>query len=56
MGDFYTDLGVSIVITVLRQVKGAKKKAQFKKVFLKIHTLIQGVYGDDPDFGCAESE
>jgi hypothetical protein len=50
------DFAVSIVITTLRGLKGPKKKAQFKKVFLKVHTLIKGVYSDDPDFGFVEAE
>lgn len=48
--DFWFDLGVSVIITQLRNLKGAEKKKKLKAVFLKIHTLIKGVYGDDPDF------
>lgn len=50
MPDFLFDLGVSALITTLRGIKGEKKKAQFKKIFLKVHTLIKGAYAGDPDF------
>lgn len=50
MNDFLFDLGVSAIITTLRGLKGPEKKRKMKAVFLKIHTLIKGVYGDDPDF------
>jgi hypothetical protein len=50
MSDILFDLGVSALITTLRGLKGAQKKAKMKAVFLKIHNLIKGVYGDDPDF------
>ena len=50
MNDFLFDLGVSALITTLRGIKGESKKKKFRAVFLKIHTLIKGVYGDDPDF------
>lgn len=50
MNDFLFDLGVSAIITTLRNLKGPQKKATFKKVFLKINQLIKGVYGDDDEF------
>jgi hypothetical protein len=50
MNDFLFDMGVSALITTLRGIKGAEKKKKFKAVFLKVHKLIKGVYGDDPDF------
>lgn len=50
MQDFLFDMGVSALITTLRSLKGPQKKATFKKVFLKINTLIKGVYGDDDEF------
>jgi len=48
--DFLFDLGISVLITTLRGLKGPAKKKQFKAVFLKITKLIVGTYGDDPDF------
>lgn len=50
MDTFLIDMGLSIVITLLKGLKGAKKKAQLKAVFLKIHKLIFGIYGDDAEF------
>lgn len=50
MDSFYIDLGVSVVISLLKSIKGPQKLAQFKKVFLKVNTLIHGVYGEDDDF------
>lgn len=52
MSDFYIDLGVSIVITLLRSIKGPDKKKKFKAMFLKVHNLIQQVYAGDEDFRC----
>lgn len=50
MENFYIDMGLSIVITLIRSIKGPKKIAQFRAVFRKINTLIAGVYGNDPEF------
>lgn len=50
METFYIDMGVSVVITLLRSLKGPEKKAKLKAVFLKINNLIAGVYGDDNAF------
>jgi len=53
MQDFYIDLGMSIVISLLKGLKGPNKIKQFKAVFLKVNKLIAGVYGNDPDFKAA---
>ena len=50
MNDFLFDLGISAVITTLRGIKGEAKKKKMRAVFLKLHKLIQGVYGDDEEF------
>ena len=50
MENILFDLGVSAIISTLRGLKGAKKKETLKKVFLKINTLIRGVYGEDEEF------
>lgn len=48
MGDFWLDLGVSVVISCLRQiVKNPAKKEEMRKVFRKIHDLISVAY---PEF------
>jgi len=45
------DQGVKVVIATLREIrKDPEKKKKFKAVFLKLHRLIIGVYGTDPDF------
>jgi len=46
------DLGISFVFTALREaVKNPQKKADLKKLMLKIKTQIELIWGDDPDFG-----
>ena len=47
---FAIDLGISMLITALRSLKGPAKKKEFKAAFLKVTKLIVGVYGADPDF------
>lgn len=48
--DFYVDMGFSALFTLLRGLKGEKKKAQFKKVFLKLRNSINAAYAGDVDF------
>lgn len=50
MNDIFIDLGFSTLFTLLKSLKGEKKKAQFKKVFLKLRNAIDATYSDDPDF------
>lgn len=45
------DLGISFVFATLRLViKNPKKKAELKRVFLKVRNVINDAYAGDPDF------
>lgn len=48
--DIWLNFGVSAVLTALQNLKGEKKKAQLKRVFLKIYKAIQTAYAGDEDF------
>lgn len=57
MNDFLIDLGVSAILTSLRNIKGEKKKAQrdewkakLKPVLLKVIKVAREVYQGDEDF------
>jgi hypothetical protein len=50
MESIWFDIGVSVLLSTLKSLKGEKKKAQLKKVFLKVYTAIKMAYADDPDF------
>ena len=50
MDQFYLDLGISVVITLLRSIKDEARKNKFRGAFLKVNKLIAGAYGDDPAF------
>ena len=51
MADFYVDLGLSIVFSVLRVViKNPGKKEEMKKALLKLRNQIELAYAGDPDF------
>ena len=45
------DLGLSFIFSALRVItRNPKKKAELKRVFLKIRNAINDAYADDPDF------
>lgn len=49
--DFFLDIGISAVLTVLKQsVKNAERKAELKRVMLKIYNQIGLVYGGEDEF------
>lgn len=51
MKDLWIDFGVSTVITLLRQFAAGSLPSQaYRKIFLKIFTLIWGVFSSDQDF------
>jgi hypothetical protein len=51
MNDFLFDLGVSAILTALRSaVKNPERKAQFRRVMLKIYDQIGIVFGGDSEF------
>lgn len=50
MDTVWFNMAVSVVLGALAQIKGAKKKAEMKKVCLKIFNNIKTLYSDDPDF------
>lgn len=49
MNDILINMGLNIVITLLQSIKGPEKKKLFAKVFLKVNTLIAGIYKNDPE-------
>lgn len=54
--EFWEDFAFSTVFTVIRGViKNKKKKAEAKRLMLKLRDLINVAYGDDPDFGNANA-
>lgn len=49
--EIWWNIGLSVVIAALQSaIKDAKKRASIKKAMLKIATLIQAAYANDPDF------
>lgn len=48
---FLIDLAVSVILSLLKQVvKNPAKKAQMRKVFLKVFNATRQAYPNDPDF------
>lgn len=43
-------MAMSVVFQLIKGLKGEKKKAQFKAVFLKLYQQIGAAYADDEDF------
>lgn len=51
MDAFYIDLGISIVLSVIKQsVKNPSSKAKLKAALLKVRNAINALYLGDPDF------
>lgn len=51
MDAFYIDLGISIVLSVIKQsVKNPKSKANLKAALLKVRNAINALYAGDEDF------
>ncbi len=51
MDSILFDMGVSFVLTAIKAAfKSEEKKAELKKVFLKIRNQINALYFGDPDF------
>ncbi len=51
MNDFWVDMALSVLFSVLKQVvKNPAKKAELKKAMLKLRDTINIAYGGDPDF------
>ena len=49
--NFFFDMAVSVVLTVLKEViKNKEKKAEVRKAMLKISNSIAAAYADDQDF------
>lgn len=54
MESILLDMGVSFVLSALKAaVKNPARKAELKKVMLKIYTVIGTVFADDSDFANA---
>lgn len=55
--DFLFDLGISALLTTLKlAIKNPERKAEVRKVMLKIYTQIGVVYGADEDFVAAANK
>lgn len=51
MFDFLFDLGVSVILTVLREsIKNPQRKAEVRRAMLKVWTQIGIVFGADEEF------
>ena len=51
MGDFWVELGLSVVFSALKQaVKKPDKKAALKRAMLKLRNTINAAYAGDADF------
>ncbi|MGH9492607.1 MAG: hypothetical protein ACRD2K_03820 [Terriglobales bacterium] len=51
MGDFWVDMALAIVFSVLKQVvKNPGRKEALKKAFLKLRNTINAAYAGDSDF------
>lgn len=50
MNDILIQMGITTLLTFLKNLKGEKNKAKWKKAVLKVHQAIQSTFGDDPEF------
>jgi len=51
MGDFWVDMALAIVFSVLKQVvKNPERKAALKRALLKLRNTIDAAYAGDADF------
>ncbi len=50
MNDILISMGLSTLLTFLKNLKGVKNRAKWRAALLKLYRAIGSAYADDPDF------
>jgi len=50
MNDILIQMGITTLLTFLKNLKGEANKRKWKKAVKKVYDGIKAVYGDDEDF------